>query len=323
MTMVMTTNQTLQPSTKTVQSNSSLTKLDLTNKINNTTHLIFPNSLFLPMNYGPTNPRSFTDIRNHSWWKSNPTNQSYLTNAINRPNKKICRFNKTTEAMFYPGDSHSIQKASGGTLKSLTGTAGLSSYDIYQDPTILPYYIDPKTIQTLASQPKYALQYQNFQKALTKYQNARRGRIPTLYRITDFTYCDDMGRIFSRAPHPRQRGCRARYKDSQQRLVFQQYQLDSGSDFRNATWFDGPMGAVSMAAYIGIGYAGYAPSVQTQMYTSLQFDVHHIAENKFDVTPTTVIPLPTWMHLRWVHGSTYNNTQNTLFSRSKAPLIYE
>lgn len=275
------------------------------------------------MNYGPTNPRPIKDIYNHKWWKSSTTNKAYLTNAITRSQKKVCRINKTTERYFYPGDNHSVQQAAGGTLKSLTGTTGLSSYDIYKDPTILPYYIDQKTIQTLASQPRYALQYQNLQKAITKYQNARKGRIPTLYRITDFTYCDDMGRIFSRAPHPKQQGSRAIYKDPQQRLVFQQYKLTTGSDFRDETWFNGPDGAVLMAAYIGIGYAGYNPSVQTQMYTSLQFDVHHIAENKFDVTPTTVIPLPTWMHLRWVHGSTYNTTQNTLFSRSTAPLIYE
>uniref|UniRef100_A0AAU8H4V8 Cap n=1 Tax=CRESS DNA virus TaxID=3138951 RepID=A0AAU8H4V8_9VIRU len=275
------------------------------------------------MNYGPTNPRSTKDIFNHSWWKSSPTNQAYLTNAITRSQKKVCRFNKTTESYFYPGDNHSVQKASGNTLQSLTGTSGLSSYDIYKDPTILPYYIDQKTLQTLSTTPKYALQYQKFQQAITKYQNSRKGRVPTLFRITDFTYCDDMGRIYSRAPHPKQDGARAIYKDTQQRLVYQQYKLSTGSDFRDETWFNGPYGSVLMAAYIGIGYAGYNPSVQVQMYTSLQFDVHHIAENKFDVTPTTVLPLPTWMHLRWVHGSTYVKAQNTLFSRSKAPLIYD
>lgn len=275
------------------------------------------------MNYGPTNPRSINDIFQHKWWKSNNTRKTYLTNAITRSEKKICRFNKTTESYFYPGDSHSVQKASGNSLQSITGTSGLSSYDIYKDPTILPYYIDQKTLQKMATEPRYALQYQNFQKAITKYQNAKKGRVPTLYRITDFTYCDDMGRIFSRAPDPRQQKSRAIYKDTQQRLVFQQYKLSTGSDFRDETWFNGPDGAVPLAAYIGIGYAGYSPKVQTEMYTSLQFDVHHIAENKFDVTPSTVIPLPTWMHLRWVHAATYNTTQNTLFSRTKASLIYE
>lgn len=71
-----------------------------------------------------------------------------------------------------------------------------------------------------------------------------------------------------------------------------------------------------MSAYIAIGYAGYNPSVQQRMYSSLKFDVHHIDENKFDVTPSTVVPLPTWMHLRWVHASDHSTPQKSLFKKT-------
>lgn len=77
-----------------------------------------------------------------------------------------------------------------------------------------------------------------------------------------------------------------------------------------------------MSAYIAIGYAGYESDVQQKMYSSLKFDVHHIEENKFDVTPSTVIPLPTWMHLRWVHAADHKTPQISLFKKT-GKALYE
>lgn len=97
-----------------------------------------------------------------------------------------------------------------------------------------------------------------------------------------------MGRIFTRAPHPKQPGTRAVYKDPQQRLVFQQYKLTTGSDFRDETWFNGPDGAVLMAAYIGIGYAGYNPSVHpTQLLSTFGNRFSHQIYSPPTLTCTT------------------------------------
>lgn len=248
------------------------------------------------MNYGPTSPRSRLDIYGHPYWQRNKGTQEILANAINRQERTFGSLRQLSR-YFDPGDSHLCQAASArGTIPKKN-----SSRAIFDDPTILPYYFSPTEQSQLNP-----TQESKWRQALTVYRTARTGRRPAIYRITDFTFCDDMGRIYHRDPrNPRT-------------LQFAQYQLTKPADYRNGTWIQGYKGDVWMSAYIAIGYAGFAPDIQTKMYTSLKFDVHHVDENKFDVRPSTVLPLPTWMHLRWVHAADYNKIQNKLFKK-KAP----
>lgn len=251
------------------------------------------------MSYGPTNPRPLSDIKKHPYWRKGSIHPSYLTNAINRSQKKSVTNPRIFRKYFYTTDSHKCQSAhpEGGTSPKV-----LSSYDIFKNPTILPYYISS---QEQANIPP--TQRSKWISACSKYRSARSGRTPTLYRITDFTYCDDLGRFYQRSSEA---------TPAYSLLEFVQYTLTKSADYRNPIWIRGPDGDVSMSAYIAIGYAGYNPSVQQRMYSSLKFDVHHIDENKFDVTPSTVVPLPTWMHLRWVHASDHSTPQKSLFKKT-------
>lgn len=100
-------------------------------------------------------------------------------------------------------------------------------------------------------------------------------------------------------------------------LYFQRFTLSAPFDFRNHTWFQSKDGDVSLAAYIGIGLAGYDPRIQQEIYNSLKFDVHHVEENKFDLRPSALLPLPTWLHLRWVHAGDRGSIEKNLFQHDQ------
>lgn len=246
------------------------------------------------MNYGTTNPRPYADIIKHPWWNRNNKTQAYLTNALTRTFSKTGSLHSLSY-YFRNDDGHKCQSA---LVYGLKKYKNISSKDIFNDPTILPYYLSRKQIQDLS--PREKLQWD---KVRREYNGARTGRKPTIYRITDFTFCDDLGRIYNRDTDD-PKGAR---------LKFCQYKLTRGSNFRNKTWISTYEGLVELSAYIAVGYAGYEPTIQQRLYSSLKFDIHHVEENLFSVKPSTLLPLPTWMHLRWVHSKDHDLVQNTLF----------
>lgn len=246
------------------------------------------------MSYGPTNPRPYSDIIRHPYWRKQ-SHQSYLTNAIQRKQSKTSKDIRSLSKYFVSTDSCKCQKATKNGTRDTYGS--YSSRAIFTDPKVLPYYISSKEQSDFNP-----TQRSQFTAVLSRYVNARTGRIPTIYRITDFTYCDDLGRIYHRDE-----------QDRYGRLKFAQYTMSAGGKFRNGLWIRGYSGDVFLPAYIAVGYAGYDPDIQQKLYSSLKFDIHHVGENLFSVTPDTLLPLPSWMHLRWVHGADYDRQQNELF----------
>lgn len=260
------------------------------------------------MNYGTTNPRPYADIIKHPWWNRNNKTQAYLTNALTRTFSKTgtVSTNVSTKGFiqqlryYFRGDDKKGQKCQRATNNGVQNCYDThSSRDIFEDPTILPYYLSSKEIQGLSSREK-----QQWDKVRREYVGAGTGRKPTLYRITDFTFCDDLGRIYNRDTND---------PSGRARLIYAQYDLTKGSNFRNQTWISTYNGYVKLSAYIAVGYAGYEPTIQQRLYSSLKFDIHHVEENLFSVKPSTLLPLPTWMHLRWVHAADHKLVQNTLF----------
>lgn len=247
------------------------------------------------MNYAPTNPRPSSLIYQHPYWNKSAKSKEILTNAINRSwsisgtVSKLSKYFDRTEKFFVLR-----------TSKHGTSTSTQSSAAIFGDPRYLPYYISGPDINSLSTDQRAKLAG-----VFTKLSVSRTGRTPTIYRITDFTFCDDFGRIYNRGDPASGQNPRL--------LYFKRFTLSKAFEFRNHTWFYSKDGDVSLAAYIGIGLAGYDPRVQQEIYNSLKFDVHHVEENRFDLRPAALLPLPTWLHLRWVHSSDRGPIERNLF----------
>lgn len=238
--------------------------------------------------YGSTNPRALADITRHSYWTKNAQRKEELASALSRP-VSISGILANLRLFFNPRDRRLCLSIEGGAPVARS----YSSAQIFASSRVLPYYISPADVKGLPND--YA---SKFKEALSHYSQTT--RVPRIYRITDFTYCDDLGRIY--------------YIDESSGLFeFKQYTLSRGSNFRNSFWFRGYRGDVEFSAYIGVGLAGMDPVIQTRVFNSLKYDIHHIDENLFDIRPSSLIPIPTWMHLRWVHASDRSKVQTGLF----------
>nr|QJQ37760.1 hypothetical protein [Cressdnaviricota sp.] len=251
------------------------------------------------MSYAPKNPRPSSIIYQHPYWSKNASRKEILTNAINRSWSKAGSLSQLSR--FFDRKQHFfvLRATKSGTLSST-----YTSAEIFKEPRFLPYYISPGDMQGLNSDQRAKLE-----SVFARLSVAKTGRVPTIYRITDFTFCDDLGRIYSRGDPSAGQDVRL--------LYFQRFTLSAPFDFRNHTWFQSKDGDVSLAAYIGIGLAGYDPRIQQEIYNSLKFDVHHVEENKFDLRPSALLPLPTWLHLRWVHAGDRGSIEKNLFQHDQ------
>lgn len=125
-------------------------------------------------------------------------------------------------------------------------------------------------------------------------------RIPSLYRISDTWTIDDLGRLF----HNRKGG-----------LIWYQFTL-SGDLRNNVTLTNADNTKLCRPAYFFSGIAGYLPHVQRQFAFSLDYDFHHVQENKLDLRPDSVVPLEVRLH-RYVHSRDLQDDQSNFFRLNK------
>lgn len=70
------------------------------------------------------------------------------------------------------------------------------------------------------------------------------------------------------------------------------------------------------SAYFFAGVAGYVPHLQEHFVFSLKYDFHHIAENKLDLRPDSIVPLEVDLH-RYVHSKDLSAEVGKFFRQSK------
>lgn len=159
-----------------------------------------------------------------------------------------------------------------------------TSREIFLSNDTLPYETD-------------GLKSKKFKEAATQYTRTR--RVPWLYRITDFTYSDDLGRIYN-------------LSEFTGLLEFSKFSLTRRSGYRNSVWIRGYKGDVRVSAYVALSLSGLDPKIQSRVLVSSKYDTHHIAENLFDLRPSQLICLPTWMH-RKIHSLPVTQVERELF----------
>ena len=161
----------------------------------------------------------------------------------------------------------------------------VSSATVFQDSTILPYFL-------LGSFKSYSAELEFLSRQLTPSMP----RVPALYRISDTWVIDDLGRLF----HNR----KGRY-------IWYQYTL-SGDLRNNITLTNADQTKLNRAAYFFSGIAGYLPHAQQRFAFSLDYDFHHIQENKLDLRPDAIVPLEVRIH-RYVHSHDLEDPQSNFF----------
>lgn len=146
-----------------------------------------------------------------------------------------------------------------------------STYEIFQHRDILPYFV-----------PEEEQEGEEFQQVATKYATVQgMGR---LYRVTDISYIDDMGRWYI-------------YNKSRNLLFFTQVSLTRGSSYRNRRKIYNYQGEyLELPIYVAAGLAGLYPSIQSTLMVSNRVDFHHMNENLWDIRPENIAPIPVWVH---------------------------
>lgn len=166
----------------------------------------------------------------------------------------------------------------------------VSSRTVFRDSTILPYALEGGTSGCSTELDFLAAQL----------SGSVRVRVPAIYRISDDWVIDDLGRIYRAGPSG---------------YTWRQYSLSG--DFRNAVTLRNSDGTyLSRPAYFFAGVAGYVPRLQKHFVFSLKYDFHHIAENKLDLRPDSIVPLEVDLH-RYVHSKDLSKDVKHFFRQSK------
>lgn len=203
----------------------------------------------------------------------------------------------------------------------LTTSELVNSFDVFMDSSVPPYYLEPQDLRVLSdptcskfvqgpsSATRRALASNLSSVLLTYYFRSERpqeyrrvfrsqpkqssftpGREPTIFRITSRAICDDLGRIYTR-------------EKLNEPFVFQQYKLSLLYKCRDHISILGHDGyRLFKPSYLFVGLAGYPPELQHKFAFSYTYDIHHTGENKFDIRPESLIPLPKHVH-HYVHTS--------------------
>ena len=165
----------------------------------------------------------------------------------------------------------------------------VSGASVFEDSTILPYSL-------IGRYQSYSAELEFLSRQLTPSMP----RVPALYRISDTWVIDDLGRLFH---------------NYEGRYIWYQYHLSG--DLRNNVKLTNADGtSLNRAAYFFSGIAGYYPHVQRQFAFSLDYDFHHVQENKLDLRPDTIVPLEVRIH-RYVHSKDLKDEQSNFFRLNK------
>lgn len=180
-----------------------------------------------------------------------------------------------------------VTTSRGATI--LTGRVPVSSATVFQDSTILPYFL-------IGSFKPYSAELEFLSRQLVPSMP----RVPALYRISDTWVIDDLGRLF----HNREG-----------RYIWYRYNL-SGDLRNNITLTNADDTKLNRAAYFFSGIAGYLPHAQERFAFSLDYDFHHTQENKLDLRPDAIVPLEVRIH-RYVHSKDLEDEQSNFFRLNK------
>lgn len=164
----------------------------------------------------------------------------------------------------------------------------LSTSDVYRDPTILPYLLPDELSGPLTEQlAKYVRVLQQHSKQPG----------PRLYRVRHNFYVDELGRQYFVAAGTGKLkfGGRTSFGDGRAERVI--------TDYRTPQRI-----SVKLALYSWNGLAGLSSVSQARILVSKGFDFHHVDENLFDIRPSAIYPIPSFLH-RYVHSEvpSYND----------------
>lgn len=209
-------------------------------------------------------------------------------------------------------------------FRILRTSAPVNSLDVFIDSSVPPYYLSEEDLGILSdptcskfvhgptSLTRRALASNLSTVLLTYYFRAERpqeyrrvfstqpkqpfnpiGREPTIFRITSRAICDDLGRIYTR-------------EKLNEPFVFQQYKLSLLYKCRDSISILGhDRHRLFKPSYLFVGLAGYPPEWQHKFAFSYTYDIHHTGENKFDIRPESLVPLPKHVH-HYVHTADWS-----------------
>lgn len=176
-------------------------------------------------------------------------------------------------------------------------SSNLTARDIFFNPRILPYTIDFREFSDVQSrfQPELSI-------VRLRYSNLY-PRVPELFRITDFSYMDDLGRFYVSNP-----------KSPTFKLEWFPYSFSLSHSFRDNIRLPGGSDGFTIArpVYMFAGCAGYPSYYQEQYLFSLRYDFHHVEENRLDVRPDSIVPIPTAFH-RYIHSKDLSEKKRNFF----------
>lgn len=152
---------------------------------------------------------------------------------------------------------------------------------IYRDPTILPYLLPDELPKQLREQ------LARYIRVLQQYPKQPR---PRLYRVRHNFYVDELGRQYfvSATAGQLKFGGRTSFGDGRSERVITDYRYPSKI-------------SVKLALYSWNGLAGLSSASQARILVSKGFDFHHVDENLFDIRPSAIYPIPSFLH-RYVHS---------------------
>lgn len=151
-----------------------------------------------------------------------------------------------------------------------------SALQVFKDITILPYAI--QATKSFIDKELLLLQ--------AEYRSLQTTRIPAVYRISASFICDDLGRIYRKNTLG----------------LYEWFQFPIKPSGRNDITLKNLDGTyLKRALYTFNAVAGYSSYTQAHFLFTLQYDFHHVEENKMDIRPTRIVPLEVRLH-RFIHS---------------------
>lgn len=264
--------------------------------------------------------RTYSRTRNQIQFGSSPSDvleAGFLFSLT--PFQKLPKFRSSTTGRSNPTGISVSGGPDNYKFRTLKTYELVNSLDVFMDSSVPPYYLseedlgilsDPTcskfvhgptsaTRRALASnlssvlltyyfRSERPLEYRRVFSTQPKQSSFSPGRQPTIFRITSRAICDDLGRIYTR-------------EKLNEPFVFQQYKLSLLYKCRDSISIPGHDGyRLFKPSYLFVGLAGYPPEWQHKFAFSYTYDIHHTGENKFDIRPESLIPLPKHIH-HYVH----------------------
>lgn len=207
-------------------------------------------------------------------------------------------FNSTDPAQYQPYYISPPTINNGTRIPSLI-TRGkpnsVTALDVFLTNSILPY------------KPNFSFQtYEKEIELLAKSIPSQQTRSPMLYRLSEKWVLDDLGRFYYFKKDPNT-------PTNNRQLYWMQYNLSS--DLRNTITLSNDTGrSLKLAVYTFVGLSGYHPGVQDHFISSGKYQFHHVAENKLDLRPTSIVPLESHLH-NYIHDQ--YTLPGSFFKRTK------